>query len=198
MTNDFIDVRNRLVSPSRLHQVAALLNMPYLDETTAHEDDAPPAQQQVALYTRIADWSRLSAQTAGLPGASDGHEITERFAYLIEYTDQHAKGWHQPPSEYSYGIVQAETAETVAQSVLPRYITHLGEHRDEYHLWLTATFTLRASVWHINDAERERRGRRPGWASAASTYNQVGIPPHAIEVRTPSQIGRFLDHLDTS
>ncbi|MEV4077898.1 hypothetical protein [Nonomuraea fuscirosea] len=191
MTNDLIDVRTRLVSPSRLHQVAALLNMPYLDETTTHEDDAPPTQQ--ALYTRIADWTQLSAQTAGLPGASDGHQITERFAYLIEYTDQHAKGWHQPPGEYTDGVVQAETAETVAQSVLPRYITHLAEHRDEYHLWLTATFTLRASVWHIDDAERERRGRRAGWASAASTYNQVGIPPHAIEVRTPSQIRHVID-----
>ncbi|MEV0614774.1 hypothetical protein AB0I81_15700 [Nonomuraea sp. NPDC050404] len=196
MTSDLIDVRKRLISPCRLHQVAALLNMPHLDETTTNHDNTPRARQQMALYTGIADWARLSAQAAELPDASDAQETTEQFTYLIEYTDQHTKGWCQLPTEHSHGNARAETAETVAQTVLPRYIAHLAEHRDDYQLWLTDSFTLQASVWHLNSAERERRGRRPNWASTAHTFKEVLIPPHAIEIRTPSQIRRIMDHHD--
>jgi hypothetical protein len=192
--DDLTDVRNRLIPPGRLHQVAALLNMPHLDEAAAHDDDAPRAQQQVALYTRIANWAQLSAQAASQPGASDAHETTEQYAYLIEYTDQHTKGWHPAPSEHSDGITLADTAETVARTVLLRYLTHLAEHRDDYQLWLVDSLSLRASVWHMNSAETHRRGRHRNWASTAPTFKEIKIPPHAVEIRTPSQIHRIMDH----
>ncbi|SDL62744.1 hypothetical protein [Nonomuraea jiangxiensis] len=194
MTYDLTDARNRLVSPRQLHQVAALLNMPHLDMSATHNDDAPQTRQQAALYAGIADWARLSAQAAEQLGKPNAPETTDQFAYLIEYTDQHAKGWHQAPSEHSHGITPADTAETVAETVLTRYITHLAQHRDNYQLWLVDSLSLRASVWHVDTAEAHPRGRRPNCPSSAHTFNEAGILPHAVEIRTPIQIHRFMDH----
>ncbi|SEH03006.1 hypothetical protein SAMN05444920_13215 [Nonomuraea solani] len=169
-----------------------MLNMPDLDENATHNDDTPQNQQQAALYTTIADWAQLSARAAenlGLP------EITERFAFLIEYTDQHAKGWHPAPSEHTEGITHAHTAETAARTVLARYITHLAEHRDDYQLWLVDSLSLRAYVWHVDTAEAHPRGlRRSSYPASAHTYREAEIPPHAVEIRTPLQIHRFMDH----
>ena len=195
MTNDLTDARNRLIPPRQLHQVAALLNMPHLDETATHNDDAPHTKQQAALYADIADWARLSAQAAEQLGKPDVPGITDRFAYLVEYTDQHAKGWHPAPGEeHSDGITLADTAETVARTVLARYITHLAAHRNDYQLWLVDSLSLRASAWHLDTAEAHPRGRRPNCPSSAHLFNEAEIPPHAVEIRTPIQIHRFMDH----
>ncbi|GAA3648095.1 hypothetical protein GCM10022224_008530 [Nonomuraea antimicrobica] len=193
MTNDLTDAQNRLVSLRQLHQVAALLNMPYPGETVTH-DDSPQSRQQAALYAGIADWARLSAQAAEQLGKSNIPEITDKFAYLVEYTDRHAKGWHQAPSEQSHGITLGTTAETVAQIVLPRYITHLAEHRYEYELWLVDTLSLRASVWHVDSTEARPRRRRPNFPSSPLTLKEAEVPPQAVEIRTPTQIYRLIDH----
>ena len=195
MTNDLTDARNRLIPLHRLHQVAALLNMPHLDETAAHNDDAPQTKQQAALYADIAAWAQLSAQAAEQLIIRDAPETTDQFAYLVEYTDQHAKGWRPAPSEeHSDGITLAGTAETAAQTVLTRYITHLAKHHDDYQLWLVDSLSLRASAWHVDTAEAHPRGRRPNRPSSGHTFNEAQIPPHAIEIRTPIQIHRFMDH----
>ncbi|UBU11510.1 hypothetical protein [Nonomuraea gerenzanensis] len=193
MTLDLAKVRDRLVPLPLLHQVAALLNMPPLDETTTHGD--PPIKQRTALYASIADWSWLSAQAAQRFGEpDDAPESAGRFAYLVEYTDQHAKGWYEAPGERSEGIILAQSAETVAQTVLTSYITHLAEYRDDYELWLVDSLSLRASVWHVDTAEAHRRYRRPSWPSSAHTFQETSVPPHAVEIRTPVQIGRLMDH----
>jgi hypothetical protein len=192
VTNDLTDARSRLISPRQLRQVAALLNMPHLDETATHNDDNPQTRQQAALYAGIADWARLSAQAAEQLGEPDPLEIADRFAYLVEYTDRHAKGWDSAPSEHSNGIMLAGTAETVAQSVVTRYITHLAEHRDDYGLWLVDSLSLRASVWRLDEARF--RGHRPNCPSSAHMFKKAEILPDAIEIRTPIQIHRFMDH----
>ncbi|GAA2206798.1 hypothetical protein GCM10009850_022560 [Nonomuraea monospora] len=192
MTPDLANVRDRLVPLPRLHQVATLLNMPPLDETATHDD--PPIKQQAALYASIADWSWLSAQAAEQFGEpDDASGTTCRFAYLVEYTDQHARGWCGAPGECTDGIIMAERAETVAQTVLTSYIAHLAEHRDDYQLWLVDSLSLRASVWHVGIAEAHRRHRRPSWPSSAYTFQETSVPPHAVEIRTPIQIRRFMD-----
>ncbi len=189
-------MRDRLVPLRRLHQVAALLNMPHLDETATHHD-APPAGRRAALYAGIADWARLSAQAAEQLGEFDSPEVADRFAYLIEYCDQHSRGWHRAPGEHSDGTALGDTAETVAETVLPHYITHLAEHRDTYQLWLVESLSLRASVWHVDSAEAHRRSRLPNRPSSACTYAEAGVPPHAVEIRTPSQVHRILNlHTD--
>ncbi|MFB4285094.1 MULTISPECIES: hypothetical protein [unclassified Nonomuraea] len=191
MTPDLANVRDRLVPLSRLHQVAALLNMPHLGET-ATRGDTPQVKRQAALYADIADWSRLSARAAAQSIKPDAPEPTVRFAYLIEYTDQHAKGWYEAPSEHSDGITLAESAETVALTVLTQYIAHLAEHRDDYQLWLVDSLSLRVSVWHVDTAEAHRRGRLSNWPSSAHTFQKTNLPPHAVEIRTPVQIRRFM------
>jgi hypothetical protein len=197
VTLDLANVRDRLVPLRRLHQVAALLNMPHPGETATHGDTAQ-IKQQAALYADIADWSRLSAQAAAQLVKPDAPEPTGRFAYLIEYTDQHAKGWYEAPSEHSDGITLAERAETVAQTVLTHYIAHLAEHRDDYQLWLVDSLSLRASVWHVDTAEAHRSGRPSNWPSSAHTFQKTNLPPHAVEIRTPVQIRRFMDpHLSS-
>ncbi|GAA3600895.1 hypothetical protein GCM10022419_101290 [Nonomuraea rosea] len=193
MTNDLTDARSRLIPSRQLRQVAALLNMPHLDETATHNDDNPQPRQQAALYAGIADWARLSAQAAEQLGEPDPLE-TARFAYLVEYTDRHSKGWHPAPSEHSDGIILAGTAETVAQSVVTRYITHLTEHRDDYELWIVDSLSLRASVWHVDTAVARFRGHRPDYSSSARMFKEAEILPDAVEIRTPIQIHRLMGH----
>ncbi|QFY13020.1 hypothetical protein GBF35_46475 [Nonomuraea phyllanthi] len=195
MTNDLTEARDRLIPPSRLHEVAALLNMPHLDETAIpdDDDDALQSKQQAVLYADIAEWARLSAQAAEQLDELEPSEITDQFAYLVEYTDQHAKGWQPAPSEHSHGVTLADTAETVARTVLTGYISHLAERRDDYQLWLVDSLSLRASVWHVETAETRPRARRSYWPSSAHAYVEAGISPHAVEIRTPTQIYRFID-----
>ncbi|MEV4580250.1 hypothetical protein AB0K16_44085 [Nonomuraea jabiensis] len=194
MTDDLTDAWDRLVPLRRLYQVAALLNMPRLGKTDAHED-TQQINQQATLYAGIADWARLSAQAAEQLGKPDAADATDLYAYLVEYTDQHAKGWHPAPSEHSQGIVLADTAEAVAQTVLTYYITHLAEHREDYELWLVDSLSLRASVWQVNIAAAHLCGRRPNCPSSAHTFKEAKISPHAIEILTPIQIHRFIDLL---
>ncbi|WP_379507681.1 hypothetical protein [Nonomuraea zeae] len=165
-----------------------------MDETSTHDDNAPQTRRQAALYASIADWARLSAQAAEQLIDRDVPEATDRFAYLVEYTDRHAKGWHPAPSERSNGITLAETAETVARTVLTGYITHLDENREDYQLWLVDSLSLRASAWHVDTAQVQLGGRRPSCPSSALTFKEAEIPPHAVEVRTPVQIHRFMNH----
>ncbi|NJP96817.1 hypothetical protein HCN51_46605 [Nonomuraea sp. FMUSA5-5] len=193
MTNDLLDAWNRLVPPCRLHQVAALLNMPPMDETAAHDDNAPRARQLLSLYTELAEWAKLSARAVEQLDVPDAHASTERFAYLIEYTDQYAKGWHRAPSDQCEGVTVADSAEAVAQTVLPRYITHLAGDLDNYELWLTESFSLRVSVWHMDSAAAHRYGRRSAWPPSAQVLQDLRIPPQAVEIRTPSQINRIVD-----
>ncbi|MEU6780370.1 hypothetical protein ABZ912_14295 [Nonomuraea angiospora] len=193
MTNVLADAWDRLVPLRRLYQVAALLNMPRLDEIATH-DDAPQIKQQAVLYAGIADWARLSAQAAEQLGRPEAADITDQYAYLVEYTDQHAKGWHPAPSEHSQGITLADTAEAVAQIVLTQYVTYLAEHRDDYQLWLVDSLSLRASVWDVNTAAAHPCDRRPGCPSSAHTFKEAKISPHAIEILTPIQIHRFMGH----
>jgi hypothetical protein len=195
VTNDLTDARDRLISPRELHQVAALLNMPRLHENATRDDDgAHYKNHQAALYAGIAEWARLSAQAAEHLGASEQPETTDEFAYLIEYTDRHAKGWYPAPSEQSHGMTLADRAETVAQTVLTRYIAHLADHRDDYELWLVDSLSLRASVWHVNTAEAYPRGLGPDRPSSPYAFSDAAIPPHAVEIRTPTQIHRVMDH----
>ncbi|MGW3346353.1 hypothetical protein ACWDA3_23840 [Nonomuraea rubra] len=193
MTSDLANARDRLVPLHRLHQVATLLNMPQLGET-ATQADTPQINQHAALYADIADWARLSAHAAQLLRDPDPGENAGPFVYLIEYTDQHTKGWRKAPGEHTNGCTLAERAETVAQTVLTRYLTHLADHRDDYELWLVDSLTLRANVWHMVTADAHPRGRRSSWPSSACTFQEAKIFPHAIEIRTPAQIQRFMDH----
>ncbi|MEU4573595.1 MULTISPECIES: hypothetical protein [Nonomuraea] len=197
MTNDLTEARDRLVPPRRLHQVAALLNMPNLDETTP-QDGVPPSRQQATLYAGIADWARLSAMAADQLDESGAPEIADEFVYLVEYTDQHAKGWHPAPSEHSDGITFAERAEVVARTVMGRYITHLADHRDDYELWLVDSLSLRVSVWNARTANEARsRDRRLAYSYSGHTFQELQIPPNAVEIRTPVQIHRFMTHYIT-
>ncbi|MCF6474461.1 hypothetical protein FAF44_39685 [Nonomuraea sp. MG754425] len=194
MTDDLTDARNRLVPLYRLHQVAALLNMPRLD-TTTNPDEPLSSRQQAALYAGIANWARLSAEAAEQVGESDFPGVTERFVYLIEYTDQHSRGWHPAPSKQSQGVVLADAAETVAQSILPTYITYLVEHRDDFQLWLVDSLSLRANVWHVETTEMHPHDHCPNCPSSAHTFDRAKVSPHAVEVRTPVQIQQFLYQL---
>ncbi|MFI9596994.1 hypothetical protein [Nonomuraea sp. NPDC052265] len=194
MTHDLTEVRDRLVPPRRLRQVAALLNMPRLDETAAtHDDDASQCREQAALYAGIAEWAGLAAQAAEGLARLIAPAATERFAYLVEYTDLHARGWQRAPGEHSEGTVTADTAETVARTALTRYITYLAEHRDDYQLWLVDSLSLRASVWHVDTAAAHPRGRRPSPAPSAFAFDEARIPSHAVEIRTPVQVHRLLN-----
>ncbi|WP_049567350.1 hypothetical protein [Nonomuraea sp. SBT364] len=193
VTDDLTSARNRLLPPGRLYQVAALLNMPNLEETVSY-DDHLQTRRQAALYAGIANWARLSARAAEQLGESDFLEVADRFVYLVEYTEQHAKDWHQAPSELSQGIVMADSAEMVARNVLAQYISHLAEHHDDYQLWLVDSLSLRASVWHMDTAEAHRRDLPANCSLAWHTFKRAGIFPHAIEVRTPSQIRQIMEH----
>ncbi|MFI9845211.1 hypothetical protein ACIHFD_49895 [Nonomuraea sp. NPDC051941] len=193
MTNDLTDAWDRLVPLRRLYQVAALLNMPRLDESAASED-APHINQQAVLYAGIADWARLSAQAAEQLGTPDAADTADEYTYLIEYTDLHAKGWNPAPSEHSQGIILADTAEAVAHTVLTHYITHLAEHRDDYQLWLVDSLSLRASVWHVKTAAAHPCGRHFSYPSSAHTFKSAMILPHAVEIRMPVQIHLFMNH----
>lgn len=194
MTNDLTGARERLISPRELHQVAALLNMPRLDEHAVREDGAPYTNRQAALYAGIAEWARLSAEAAERLGVPEEPENREEFAYLIEYTDRHAKGWYPAPSDESSGMTFADRAETVAQTVLTRYINHLADNRDDYELWLVDSLSLRASVWHVNTAEPYPRGLGPDRPSSPYAFSDAAIPPHAVEIRTPVQIHQVMEH----
>ncbi|MBF8184175.1 hypothetical protein ITP53_00110 [Nonomuraea sp. K274] len=198
MMDNLTDARNRLLPPDQLLQVAALLNMPCLDEAATTSDGASQTRQQAALYARIADWAQLSVQAAEQLGEPDEDldDIRYRFAYLVEYTEKYAKGWSQAPGENTEGVeLSAHAAETVAPTVLGRYITYLAEHRDEYQMWLVDSLSLRASVWNL-DIAAHTRVRLPGvhgFPAHASTLQTAGVSPHAIEVRTPIQVHRLLD-----
>lgn len=181
VTDDLTDARNRLIPVFRLHHVAALPDFAWLSARAAEQLSEADEVETDEAETDEAE--------------TDEPDASELFAYLVEYTDQHAKGWHQAPSaEHSEGVTLADTAEDVAEAVLTRYITHLADHRDDYQLWLVDSLFLRANVWHLDTAEAHCRGARPSSSSSAHTFNEAAIPPHAVEIRTPLQIHRFIDH----
>ncbi|NRQ36721.1 hypothetical protein HII36_33525 [Nonomuraea sp. NN258] len=197
MTNELTDAWNRLLPPHQLFRVAALLNMPRMEEAVTR-DAAPQGRQQASLYAKIAEWAQLSAQAATRKREPGRKSARSRFAYLVEYTEDHANGWSRAPGEHVEALESWSGApEAVAPIMLHRYLTYLAEHRDDYQLWLVDSLSLRVSLWDVDASTvTARRVPAPGKRHAsgyASALQLARISPHAVEVRTPIQVHAFLD-----
>jgi hypothetical protein len=61
MTGSLTEAQNRLPSLHDVHEAAALLGVPTMDEADRNAEAAVPLQQ-AAVLEKIADWARLSAK----------------------------------------------------------------------------------------------------------------------------------------
>lgn len=199
MTDFLIEARNHLVSPERLREVAALLDIPGLDEAETNSG-APRHRQQATLYAKIADWAGVSARASEQLGTQDFSQITTQYAYLIEAVEEHLTSWWAAPGEEPTAGVEksADTAETFALAVLDRYLRYLAEHLDDFDMWLDSDLHLRVSVWdaravavssrhapRLDDYPPDMYGR---------VLKQTKVAPHAVEIRTPRQVRRHVDN----
>jgi hypothetical protein len=49
-------------------------------------------------------------------------------------------------------------------------------------------------VWHVKTAAAHPCGRHFSYPSSAHTFKSAMILPHAVEIRMPVQIHRFMNH----
>lgn len=191
VTYDPAEVGDRLVTPDRLLQVAAMLSVP-LQETDGLLDALP----QATLYAKIAAWARLSALAADRPGEPGHTGVRRRFAYLVEYAELYTDGWQPAPGEHAEGIVPSPgPAETVVLDVLGHYVEHLAAHPGP--LWMMDELALRASVWDLETAvapadERLWLPDEYDFPVQALLLNASGVPPQAVVERTPAEVYRLV------
>lgn len=184
MGGSLTEARKRLPSLDDLEQAAALLSIPGLDDADRNTG-APLRLRQAALLDAIASWAGLSARAAREIGDLDPGRA-ERYAYLIETTDEHDSNWWQAEGDAGGGIEESpDSAGTYALAVLERYLDHLRAHLDDYEHVIEGELHIRVSVWPVASA--------PDPDSCPPTrYGHMlkvaRISPHAVEVRTPSQV----------
>jgi hypothetical protein len=196
MGGSLIEARKRLPPQHDLDRVAALLNIPGLDDAERNPG-APPHRQQAALLARIADWAQLCARAAQEIGDLDFGRVTERYAYLIETVDEHQGDWWQAGREGDSGGIEEspDSAATYAVAVMDRYLDRLRTRPDECEDVTTGEVHIRVSVWPVGAVIASASAPRPDSCPPAR-YGQLlkaaKISPHAVEIRTPLQVHQHI------
>ena len=191
MGGSLTEARKRLPSLDDLEQAAALLSIPGLDDADRNTG-APLHLRQAALLDAIASWAVLSARAAREAGDLDPGRA-ERYAYLIETTDEQDSNWWQAEGDAGGGIEESpDSAGTYALAVLKRYLDHLRAHLDDHEHVIEGELHVRVSVWPVASVTAVHASAPDPDSCPSARYGHMlkvaRISPHAVEVRTPSQV----------